>query len=306
MADSERDAVLELMPAALETKLMDVEKALESMRTSTIMSYYELGKILKAVHDAPDRYRGTDGTDGVSLLIRAVGKHASTLNQALRFVDQYSKEDLDTLLGLENKKTGFRIIWSHIPILLTVPTKSERKRYASKTVREELTAKELHDIIKQENDRESAHGRPFVVPATIGKQLTAMQRDLVSILKKQEQVWNGEGHSTFTTIMATSEDELDTDWLTQMEEIREKFTAVCSKFNMNITDMDACIGRIRGILEERAAEAVREEGERADAVAAAGGRPRRAVQLDDAGPSDDEVPAPVVRRSRGRRTAVEV
>jgi hypothetical protein len=75
---------------------------------------------------------------------------------------------------------------------------------------------------------------------------------------------------------------------------------------MNITDMDACIGRIRGILEERAAEAVREEGERADAVAAAGGRPRRAVQLDDAGPSDDEVPAPVVRRSRGRRTAVEV
>lgn len=304
MAETDRDIVLGLMPAALEAKLMDVETALDAMRTNTIMGYYNLGKILKAVHDSPDRYRGTDGTDGIALLLRATGKHDSTLREALRFVDQYTREDLDALLALENKKTGFKIIWSHVHILLTLSTKSERKRYASKVVREELTAKELHDSIKQDQDRESSHGRPFVVPATISKQLTAMQRDLVSLLKKQEQVWNGEGHSTFNTIMATAEDELDTDWLTQMEEIREKFTLVCAQFATNISDMDGCIGRIRGILDDRAAEATREANERAEAVVASSGRPRRAVQLDDAG--EEPAPEPVVRRSRGRRTAVEV
>lgn len=305
MSDTERDVVLGLMPAALETKLMDVEKTLDNMRTNTIMSYYDLGKILKAVHDSPDRYRGTDGTDGIVLLLRATGKHDSTLRKALQFVMQYTSEDLAALMELENKKTGFRIIWSHIPILMTLTLKSERKRYAAKAVREGLTAKELHDVIKAEKDREESHGRRFTIPATVSKQLTAMQRDLVAILKKQEQVWNGEGHSTFNTIMATTEDELDTDWLTQLEEIREKFTAVCSQFTTNISDMDNCIGRIRGILDAREAEATLEKAQIAEAVVAGGGRNRRAVQLDD---SDDapEVAAPIIRRGRSRRAAVEV
>jgi hypothetical protein len=303
MTESLRDTLIELMPAPLETKLHDVEKQLESMRTGHITAYYNLGKILKLVQDDPDRYRGTDGSRGIDLLLKATGKHESTLKLALRFVDQYAADDLAALLELENKRTGFKLAWSHIPILLTLDTKASRKKYASKAVREELSAKELHALLKLEEGREGGStGRPFVIPPTVSKQLTAMQKDLISIRKKQDQVWNGDGHSTFAQIIGTNSEELDDDWLEQLLEVRSGFADMADLFANNITSADECITLIRSVLESREADATAAAASTTAAVASTGRR-SRAVVLDD---DDTAAPEPVapVRRSGGRRTAV--
>lgn len=303
--ESERDIAVELMPAPLVNKLTDIEKSLEGMRTGAITSYHKLGKTLKLVQDDPDRYRGTDGTPGIDLLMQATGdKHESTLRTALRFADQYTEDDLKTLLELTNKKSGFQLIWGHVVILLTIGTKADRKKWAARAVREDMSPRDLHSTLKQEEGREGGHGRPFKVPPTISKQLTGMQKDLAALLKKNEQSWNGDAHSTFDNVMATIDEELDDDWLLQLDEVIASFTKLQEIVADNITDANTCASRIRSVIDARE-EAATREAAAAHAAATATGGPSRAVQLDA---DDDETPAAPtpVRRSTGRRTVAEV
>lgn len=300
--ESERDVAVELMPAPLVNKLTDIEKSLEGMRTGAITSYHKLGKTLKLVQDDPDRYRGTDGTPGIDLLMQATGnKHDSTLRTALRFADQYTDDDLKALLELTNKKSGFQLIWGHVVILLTIGTKADRKKWAARAVREDMSPRDLHSTLRQEEGREGGHGRPFKVPPTISKQLTSMQKDLASLLKKNEQSWNGEEHSTFTNVLATVDAELDDDWLLQLEEVIASFTKLQDVVATNLMDANNCVARIRTVIDAREAAATREAAAVTSAAASSGG-PSRAVQLDD----DDEIPVTPVRRSSGRRTVAEV
>lgn len=300
--ESERDVAVELMPAPLVNKLTDIEKSLEGMRTGAITSYHKLGKVLKLVQDDPDRYRGTDGTPGIDLLMQATGnKHDSTLRTALRFADQYTDDDLKALLELTNKKSGFQLIWGHVVILLTIGTKADRKKWAARAVREDMSPRDLHSTLRQEEGREGGHGRPFKVPPTISKQLTSMQKDLASLLKKNEQSWNGEEHSTFTNVLATVDAELDDDWLLQLEEVIASFTKLQDVVATNLMDANNCVARIRTVIDAREAAATREAAAVTSAAASSGG-PSRAVQLDD----DDEIPVTPVRRSSGRRTVAEV
>ncbi len=300
--ESERDIAVELMPAPLVTKLTDIEKSLEGMRTGAITSYHKLGTTLKLVQDDPDRYRGTDGTPGIDLLMQATGnKHESTLRTALRFADQYTADDLKALLDLTNKKSGFQLIWGHVVILLTIGTKADRKKWAARAVREDMSPRDLHSTLKQEEGREGGHGRPFKVPPTISKQLTSMQKDLAALLKKNEQSWNGEEHSTFDNVLATVDEELDDDWLLQLDEVVASFTKLQDIVEKNLRDAGTCAARIRSVIDAREAAATREAAEVNTAAMASGG-PARAVHLDD----DEEVPVTPVRRSSGRRTVAEV
>jgi len=300
--ESERDIAVELMPAPLVTKLTDIEKSLEGMRTGAITSYHKLGTTLKLVQDDPDRYRGTDGTPGIDLLMQATGnKHESTLRTALRFADQYTADDLKALLDLTNKKSGFQLIWGHVVILLTIGTKADRKKWAARAVREDMSPRDLHSTLKQEEGREGGHGRPFKVPPTISKQLTSMQKDLAALLKKNEQSWNGEEHSTFDNVLATVDEELDDDWLLQLDEVVASFTKLQDIVEKNLRDAGTCATRIRSVIDAREAAATREAAEVNTAAMASGG-PARAVHLDD----DEEVPVTPVRRSSGRRTVAEV
>lgn len=304
--ESERDIAVELMPAPLVNKLTDIEKSLEGMRTGAITSYHKLGKTLKLVQDDPDRYRGTDGTPGIDLLMQATGnKHESTLRTALRFADQYTEDDLKTLLELTNKKSGFQLIWGHVVILLTIGTKADRKKWAARAVREDMSPRDLHTTLKQEEGREGGHGRPFKVPPTISKQLTAMQKDLAALLKKNEQSWNGDEHSTFDNILSTTDEELDDDWLLQVEEVIASLTKLQEVVATNLVDAGTCASRIRSVIDAREAAATR-EAEAVTTMASTAGGPARAVQLDDADDAEDPVPAAPVRRSSGRRTVAEV
>lgn len=305
MSDTARDAILEQMPAALVNKLSDVEKSLESMRASTIKSYHNLGKLLKLIQDDTDRYRGLDGTPGIDLLLQATGaKHDSTLRTALRFADQYTDEDLAALLALSNKKTDFKLIWGHIPILLTITTKADRRKWAARAAREELSPRDLHSTLKQEENRSGGHGRPFAIPPTISKQLTAMQKDLAAILRKNEQSWNGEEHSTFMNITNTVDEEQDDDWLIQLEEVIASFTQLQEVVTKNLEDANQCAQQIRSVIDTREQEATRDAAMTARQVQAAGTQPR-ALQLDDQ--DGEPQPGAVVRRSSGRRrTPAEV
>lgn len=304
MSDTNRDAVLEQMPAALVNKLTDVEKALEQMRAGTIKSYHNLGKTLQMVQEDPDRYRGLDGTPGIDLIMQATGdKHDSTLRTAMRFAEQYTDAELTTLLELKNRKTDFQLIWGHIPILLTIATKADRKKWAARAVREDMSPRDLHSTLKQEEGREGGHGRPFKVPPTISKQLTGMQKKLSAILKENEQSWNGESHSTFANILATSEEEMDDDWLLQVEEVIASFAKLQEAIVENLADANTCANRIREVIDAREHAATQEAAATQQQAQTASG-PVRAVRLDE-----DEAPArsaPVRRSSGGRRTVAEV
>jgi len=305
MVDTVRDTVTVQMTAPLLAKLVDVEKSLEALRTSTIKSYYGLGKLLKMVQDEPDRYSGTDGTPGIDLILKATGdKHASTLRTALRFADQYTADDLTVLLDLINKKTGFQLIWGHVPILLSVATKADRRKWAARAVREDMSPRDLHTTIKKEEGRNGGHGRPFNIPPTISKQLTSMHKDLTSLLKKNDQSWNGEDHSTFVNIMITPEEELDDDWMLQLDEVIDGFTAFQAVLQKNIEDAAGCKERIRVIIDAREEAATRDAASVAAQINSRS-QSSRAVQLAD--DDDDDFPAaPPVRRSSGRRTVAEV
>jgi hypothetical protein len=308
MTETARDAAIAKMPAALVNKLTKAEEMLSDIRTSNITEYHKLGQLLKAVDDDPDRYHGNDGTDGLSLLLAATEMHKATLRTALRFAQQYSDEDMNTLLELKNKQSGFQLCWSHIPILLSLELKADRKKYAARAVREELSPKDLHSALKQDENREGGHGRPFSIPATITKQLTAITKDLTALLKKQTTVWNGEAHSTFDAIMAAEDNDIDCDWQLQLEEAQAKFAELIDCFSKNDDDITLCIQKITEVTTAREAAARHEAAEtetRLNTRVAS----RRVIDAEpsaeDVDDNDTAAVQPTVSRS-GRRRLVTV
>lgn len=300
-------SIEEIMTAPLLTKFNAVRDSLEKMRKGLIEDYWELGQLLKVVQDDQDRYRQADGTSGIDMLLAATGKHLSTLKLALRFADQYTKAELDEALALSNSKNDFKLAWSHMVILLTLPTKAERKKYAKIAVKggdENLgmSAKELHAFMKAEGTAagKSNGGRPFVLPPTIFKQMAAMHKDIVALQKKQNQVWNGDvenGHSLFMQVSGLTEADLDTDWLESLVDIRNGFGDLITMFTKNVEDCDACVQRLQGIRDARELAATREAAALATAVAAPS-RAARHIEMDEEAPA-----APVIRRGRAAAAA---
>jgi hypothetical protein len=132
-----------------------------------------------------------------------------------------------------------------------------------------------------------------------------MQKDLAALLKKNEQSWNGDEHSTFDNVLSTTDEELDDDWLLQVEEVIASLTKLQEVVATNLVDAGTCASRIRSVIDAREAAATR-EAEAVTTMASTAGGPARAVQLDDADDAEDPVPAAPVRRSSGRRTVAEV
>lgn len=292
---SVRDVVVERMPAPLLNKLAVVEQQIQAQRDGTIQWYYKLGKTVQAVKEDGDRYRGTDGTDGLELLLEAVAKHASTVTTALRFFENFSTEDLQWLLDLKNAKTGVGLTWSHIPILLTCATKTERKKWASRAVREELTAPALHAEIKAaKEDPNSGHGRPFAVPVTVEKQIRSLIKELARMQRLHDQLWNGEAHSIFRELSNMEDSELDDAMLSYAEQMLEASSKLAGELQVISELSDAAVTRISDTLKAREEDATEARSGVAAAVEASGTRASRAIEQD----ADTPVDPPPTRRSR--------
>lgn len=266
----QRTAAISQMRTPLRRKFNQLERSMHDVRADNLRYYWRIGQICQDIKDNPDTYVGTDGTDGLKLVERALSTQARTLRKAASFAKLYTEEQLNELIELKNDETGYQLNWGHVSFLLTLPTSRQRQRFAGTAVNRMLDPPALHDEIKRVTERAPGHGRRHEMPKTVPAQLAQILKLSKQWVDKNEQVWNGTDESVFGNVMNMTIEDIDNQVLAQLQEIEEYMTQMAAGANENI----ARVGRTREYVEEVLRTREEQETRRANSEAANGRRSR--------------------------------
>ncbi len=208
-----RGQAIEVMNKDLREQFGAIEATFDNMQTQNIRYYHELGQLIVTIREAPAKYVGNDGTPGVKLIEKALATQARTMRACAQFATYYSADEMAELAGLTHRETKWRLHWGHIKILLTVPSKDERAKYAHNAVARMMNPDLLHKHVQKEEGREEGHGRTHGVPSSVEGQF----RQMLDISKKwhdkQQKVWRGDKINIFNNLMEATPNQITPELL---------------------------------------------------------------------------------------------
>lgn len=123
-------------------------------------------KRLRHHHALGRKANGTGNGLSVEDLTSQYAINEHTLRKIRAFAREYTQKDLDELCKLR-RPNGLPLQWGHIPYLLIVKDKQERKRLQERAAREGWTAPMLNAAIPQKYRLASGHGRTMAPPASL-------------------------------------------------------------------------------------------------------------------------------------------
>lgn len=277
------DAILQ-MNSHLKRRFNKLEKSVNDLRADNLRYYHQIGAICEEIRNQPDVYVGLDGTPGLRLIEQALSTQARTLRKAAMFAKEYNQRELDRLINLKNRESGFQLHWGHVSFLLSLPTAEKRHHFAQEAVEKLLDPPALHDLIKKRTHRSGGHGRKHEMPKTIAGQI----RQILTISRqwkgKNDEVWNGDEESVFGNIMNMPLDDMEPDMVDQLTEIQELMEGIAEAAQENVDKAARA--------KEHMSAAITRRDQEAEAARTTG-RQSRAIDLGD---------SPV---SRGRRRAAQ-
>lgn len=166
---TERQKLLEKLRPTLE----EIAQTTQDIHRACLLGFHRIGRIL--IRDQ-EEISGLDPTcrtfqlSGSTLEVVAaeVGIAAPTLSKCKRFAQLYDRSTIDSL-------TTRKITWSHMRLLLAVPTEPQRDHLIQRISEEHLTADELGRAIqKQFGNRKPGAGRTARPPASLNKALSIL------------------------------------------------------------------------------------------------------------------------------------
>lgn len=223
---SARATAIDNMNDALAALFKEVESTFDDMRVQNLRFYHKLGKVVLRIRQQPAIYQGRDGTAGMTLLERAAGTKARTLNKSATFADLYTDDAFEVLIKMVNKGANFQLHWGHVSFLLTVPSQQMRTELAANALSGLWDPERLHEEIKKRMGRTGGHGRSHKVPETIDECLRQMAKATKTWLEKSEKVWNGDTESVFAKITDAHISELTPEMLPQLQTLRNEIQAL--------------------------------------------------------------------------------
>lgn len=161
------------------------DKCVEASKVD-ILTRYDIGVLMKDVMADASTY----GTDATEKLAAALGMGVPNLYAHQQVAAAWDREELQKLLTRKEAKTGYHLSWSHAVALSTVASKKMRKELVAQCFEEQLQAKDLSAIIRQQlgSRGNNKRGRPMAVPRSPAAGLAKLHRLTASLINSQD-VW---------------------------------------------------------------------------------------------------------------------
>ena len=145
---AEQRQILEEMRPKLREKFEQIQELVESEIHAVLRNRYALGEHFQALYD-DETANGAKvyGKHAVQNICRLLGIDKTLVNNCMRFVQVYSRADLD-ILCTGCCRVASILSWSHVRLLVQEDDDQRRKELLEKTFDEGLTCSELAYAIK--------------------------------------------------------------------------------------------------------------------------------------------------------------
>lgn len=189
-----RDEIIEDMNAELRRVKEGIDKWLVRNVECGLRRTWNLGRVLKRVHDREKRY----GPKPIERLTAVVECDKSLLQKAMRFYTSFpTKKELDRLLSMRMKITGEPVTYTHVEKLTTVDDKARRDRLLQECVENDWTAEELAYHIRVMCREETgnprlphAGGRPPKIPKSIVQLTDNYEKTVGTLVRNEPLMYN--------------------------------------------------------------------------------------------------------------------
>jgi hypothetical protein len=262
---AERQKILERMTPACRKKLKYFETWLRKEVNHTLRSRYELGlQVLELYEDETRNGGKVYGRDAIGRICKLLRWDDGVIRLALRFVQTYTKEDLERLCGQVLPK-GEPLTWSHVRALLAVHDTTRRQELLDRTVAEGWNCVELAREIKNLADgrERDGRGRPPRVPKDFDGAVAQQQQSAEQWDRRFTKVWGKQERSLVTQAAKLPREEITEERLRQARELAVDLRRVADQALKQAEKAEAVVREFERILGERQQGVIPAEPQRA-------------------------------------------
>ena len=249
---AEQERILEEMRPKLREKFETIQKLIETHVHSTLVFHYELGEHFQTIYD-DETINGAKvyGKHAVQNICRLLGIDKTLVNNCMKFVQVYSRADLD-MLATRLLPRGEHLSWSHIRCLVQEEDDKRRKELLDKTFNEGLTCAELAYAIQCGDDHESNKGgRPLKIPDSFDGMVQQQKKAAEEFERRNQRVWSHPTHSLVVKAAELNEEEVTEERLKEAAELAYQLRIVADEANRAAEKAEAVVRDFERILAER-------------------------------------------------------
>ena len=253
---AEQRQILEEMKPKLREKFEQIRELVESEIHAVLRNRYALGEHFQALYDdETDNGAKVYGKHAVQNICRLLGIDKTLVNNCMRFVQVYSRADLD-MLCTRLLPRNEHLSWSHVRCLVQEDDDKRREQLLEKTFNEGLTCSELDYAIRCGNDHESNKGgRPLKIPASFDGMVQQQKKFAEEWERRSQKVWSHPTHSLVVKAAELAEEEVTEERLKEAAELAYQLRVVADEANRAADKAEAVVHNFERILAERKASA---------------------------------------------------
>ncbi|MFC1596742.1 DUF1016 N-terminal domain-containing protein [Planctomycetota bacterium] len=257
VASKESQLAAEL-PEELHNTYQELREVADTAVNHMLSSYYRIGEIVERdselIREA-NRNAGLRRSELFEQLAAALGWNSKTLRDCQRFVKTFDKREFQSLLDQP-------VNWAHVRLLLSIPTRPERKQLLDATVQNGWTADDLaREIIRLKGNRREGSGRGRAVPANVGKALCRLLTNGDRYLKDAQSILFGADYDIATEIAQGPPDHLTEATQNQALQAIQMLENIASDAQENANRIRQTMGRFDRVFAAREEDHENEEDE---------------------------------------------
>ena len=250
--EAKRKAIFADMMPDCQNVATELEKRQQSQADNALMTYYDMGAILKDVVSRPAVY-GEEAVDQLAsyLPFESTAKRAKVLLVDLKdFAQEYTRDQV-VQISKKRMKNGNQITWQHFRYMIKVAQKNERNKLWAMVREHSLSSLELQNVINAEyevkNERKGCGRKPQKpVSPLAGLQTT---------LKKTFELYNYLQQRTDVDVLQVLENappkEISEKHLAKLEEVEIKLVELKDQVENTLSSMVVVKRRVDQILRSR-------------------------------------------------------
>ncbi len=253
---AEQRRILEEMQPKLREKYETIQELIETHVHSTVVFHYDLGEHFRAIYDDETSNKAkVYGKHAVQNICRLLGIDKTLVNNCMKFVEVYSRDDLN-MLCTRLLPRNEHLSWSHVRLLVQEDDDKRREQLLEKTFAEGMTCSELAYAIRCGGDRESNKGgRPLKIPASFDGMVQQQKKAAEEWERRNQRVWSHPTHSLVVKAAELAEEEVTEGRLKEAAELAHQLRVVADEANRAAEKAEAVVRNFERILAERKASA---------------------------------------------------
>src|SRR5262245_43230224 len=199
-----RRELLEAAPPSLRKEIDKIQKWFEREAKRSIQAYYELARIVKAIHDDVEEHHGKRyGAHALATVCQYFAFDESTIQAALRMAKLFTAEEIAEICEMR-MADGQPLSYSHVRVLYAIHDRQQRRALLERAAAECWTSDDLGRAVARAVNRgggeagarkpADGRGRPLGVPRTFDAVLLQQGKVADDFLERSEKVWEDPQH----------------------------------------------------------------------------------------------------------------